>query len=599
MVLAHRRGSACFLKTPLASNVDPLKGAAKPGGFDALVTAAAAEEEDGNGQEGGDATGARKAAAALSALVLERGEAGPCTFLGVDGDFCALSSSVSLPSSSSAAGTKSSLAAKSDLVNSEQSHVHYPPASPEPNDYKLLKFYSVTGPTLRSLLNRSGKSDASLPFKVTSKEWAILQLDTPRAVLLLGRSGTGKTSCICYRLAHKWSQYWQSERTCFETPPDVLEWRQAHQQHLIEQQEQHNSLNLGAQIGQGKRLENGNLFAGEVSTNSSVDAPCHLRQIFLTRNPVLRGQVEDVTRSLCQAFSAKGDNPMENCHPHGQEASANEDDYGVVSGESEEGNINGLKEPSSGRRTEQPKGAFGIEQLQAVPNERFPLFLTGFELLCALDASLPGERFQESKLGGTSRNQGSHRSSSHSNVDSYLGVDEQERAALTELSDYFVGDDDVDGLDEGNDDDLTAEGATSSGGGAYSMSAAATSGRGTDGSLSVAREVTYQVFAKQLWPKMKIRDTTTTAAGSGNNKSSSPFEPALVWTEINSYIKGSVEFLKAHELADNLEEGASQRQARLKEAYLGLGRKRVSMAAAVRERVIIKGEQMNSSQKCI
>ena len=110
MVLAHRRGSACFLKTPLASNVDPLKGAAKPGGFDALVTAAAAEEEDGNGQEGGDATGARKAAAALSALVLERGEAGPCTFLGVDGDFCALSSSVSLPSSSSAAGTKSSLA---------------------------------------------------------------------------------------------------------------------------------------------------------------------------------------------------------------------------------------------------------------------------------------------------------------------------------------------------------------------------------------------------------------------------------------------------------------------------------------------------------
>ena len=85
VVLAHRRGSACFLKTPLASNVDPLKGAAKPGGFDALVTAAAAEEEEGNGQEGGDATGARKAAAALSALVLERGEAGPCTFLGVEG----------------------------------------------------------------------------------------------------------------------------------------------------------------------------------------------------------------------------------------------------------------------------------------------------------------------------------------------------------------------------------------------------------------------------------------------------------------------------------------------------------------------------------
>jgi hypothetical protein len=120
---------------------------------------------------------------------------------------------------------------------------------------------------------------------------------------------------------------------------------------------------------------------------------------------------------------------------------------------------------------------------------------------------------------------------------------------------------------------------------AEAISATATS-RNNSG-LSLAREVTYQVFAKQLWPKMKTRDTTTPAVGNSSNSNSSlSFEPALVWTEIKSYVKGSVEFLKAHEQADLLNEGVSQRQARFKEAYLGLGRKRVSMDAAVRERVI-------------
>jgi hypothetical protein len=58
-----------------------------------------------------------------------------------------------------------------------------------------------------------------------------------------------------------------------------------------------------------------------------------------------------------------------------------------------------------------------------------------------------------------------------------------------------------------------------------------------------------------------------------------------VWTEIKSYIKGSVEFLKAHMQADTEKESVLQRQAQIKKAYLGLGRKRVSMDAAVRDRV--------------
>ena len=562
------------MKTSLASNTDPLKDAATPDEDDVLDTAVEGDV-DGN-KSGDDTTDAREAAAAaLNAFVMRRGEAGPRSFLGVDGDFRAAASS-SIPFQSSLPP------ATGDLEKSTgQSHVHYPPASPEPNDYKLLKFYSVTGPTLRSLLNRSGKSDASLPFKVTSKEWAILQLDIPRAILLLGRSGTGKTSCICYRLAHKWSQYWESERNLFATPPDVLDWRQAHQQQIIS--------TLSNQPGGGIRAENKQRereAEGSESTItlSTVDASCHLRQIFLTKNPVLRGQVEDVTRSLCQAFSAKSNNPMEtSSQEHGAFAGENGDD-------SSGRNIGIGQKESTSAECKQLKGAHGIGQLQAVPDERFPLFLTGFELLCTLDASLPGERFQESKLGGKSQIHDG-RGSSHNDFNPYLGVDEQEHAALVDLDDYFSGANDTDDLDEGNDgddDDVNVEGDTSTRASENLMGAGATAAGSNHSSLSTAREITFQVFVKQLWPKMKPRNTSTPAASNGNsnsNNSQSTLEPALVWTEIKSYIKGSVEFLKAHMQADTEKESVLQRQAQIKKAYLGLGRKRVSMDAAVRDRV--------------
>jgi hypothetical protein len=73
-----------------------------------------------------------------------------------------------------------------------------------------------------------------------------------------------------------------------------------------------------------------------------------------------------------------------------------------------------------------------------------------------------------------------------------------------------------------------------------------------------------QVFASKMWGKMKAK-VANNAGGS--------FEPALVWTEIKSYIKGSVEALKAHEEADDRGESVPLRQKRLKEAYLALGRK--------------------------
>ncbi len=49
------------------------------------------------------------------------------------------------------------------------------------------------------------------PFRVTEKEHDIIHLKPkPLApILLLGRSGTGKTTCCLYRMWHNFLHYWQ------------------------------------------------------------------------------------------------------------------------------------------------------------------------------------------------------------------------------------------------------------------------------------------------------------------------------------------------------------------------------------------------------
>ena len=49
------------------------------------------------------------------------------------------------------------------------------------------------------------------PFRVTELEHAIIHLkpNPPSAILLLGRSGTGKSMCCLYRLWHAFMAYWE------------------------------------------------------------------------------------------------------------------------------------------------------------------------------------------------------------------------------------------------------------------------------------------------------------------------------------------------------------------------------------------------------
>jgi hypothetical protein len=85
----------------------------------------------------------------------------------------------------------------------------YPPANTDSNAYNMLKLYSLNGATVKALmrsrnqqisieLQSSGVSKQGLEFafKVTAEEHKLIYYRPvhPRSTLLIGRSGTGKTT---------------------------------------------------------------------------------------------------------------------------------------------------------------------------------------------------------------------------------------------------------------------------------------------------------------------------------------------------------------------------------------------------------------------
>jgi len=75
---------------------------------------------------------------------------------------------------------------------------YFPPASSNETEYHILKFYSFSSNLVHHILQNI-EIKVDFPFRVTDLEHAIINLQTPSPILLLGRSGTGKTTCCLYR----------------------------------------------------------------------------------------------------------------------------------------------------------------------------------------------------------------------------------------------------------------------------------------------------------------------------------------------------------------------------------------------------------------
>ena len=83
----------------------------------------------------------------------------------------------------------------------------FPPASAKENEYNVVTFYSISDGFIESILKNEGRRD--FPFKGWPKENEIINLKMDKSIILLGRSGTGKTTCCLYRLWNQFRSYWE------------------------------------------------------------------------------------------------------------------------------------------------------------------------------------------------------------------------------------------------------------------------------------------------------------------------------------------------------------------------------------------------------
>ena len=83
-----------------------------------------------------------------------------------------------------------------------------PPADPDPNQYKPLILHEVPH-DIEVLLSFSRKFD--LPIKLWPEEYKITHMNLTKPLVVLGRSGTGKTTCCLYRMVQEFLISTQSD----------------------------------------------------------------------------------------------------------------------------------------------------------------------------------------------------------------------------------------------------------------------------------------------------------------------------------------------------------------------------------------------------
>ncbi|KAK9819698.1 hypothetical protein WJX72_001361 [[Myrmecia] bisecta] len=115
-------------------------------------------------------------------------------------DFRALKSEEDALDEGRAGNTKGSELCAQDMAGDVELREHFPPASSSRDTYTLLKFYNLSANLVNSVLQGLDDAHVDFPFRVSPAEQRIINLQTPTSIILLGRSGTGKTTCAVYRM---------------------------------------------------------------------------------------------------------------------------------------------------------------------------------------------------------------------------------------------------------------------------------------------------------------------------------------------------------------------------------------------------------------
>ncbi|NXW58703.1 TRNK1 protein, partial [Eurystomus gularis] len=354
---------------------------------------------------------------------------------------------------------------------------YFPPASAAELEYNIIKFHSFSTNMALNIIN-DVHSSVEYPFRVGELEYAVIDLNPKpmEPIILIGRSGTGKTTCCLYRLWKKFYSYWEKstlangpllerqtwqQRQCSEVgkarleeeenqpkqdSDDSSEEQESEEQDQESEDEKVPAGTAGAEMNSCDDREEDQMCSAEASNGLE-----HLHQIFVTKNPVLCQEVQKNFIELSK--SSKVTSHFKPLEPN-------------------------------------------VHKLQDIKDENFPLFVTSKQLLLLLDASMPDPFFPRNQDGSLKK--------------SIVAWSPQEDLVAPHWKDED---------EEGN---IEAKHGHDEG-------AADVYSRESDPRTFV----TYDVFANEIWPKMI--------------KGKSLYNPALVWKEIKSFLKGSFEALSCFE----------------------------------------------------
>ncbi|KAL2307735.1 hypothetical protein Nmel_000711 [Mimus melanotis] len=322
---------------------------------------------------------------------------------------------------------------------------YFSPASAE-LEYNIMKFHSFSTNMALNIIN-DVQSSVDYPFRVGELEYAVIDLNPKpmEPIILIGRSGTGKTTCCLYRLWKKFYSYWEKstladgpllerqtwqQRQCSDTEKassrkeeSELKWEsEDSSEEQVSDEQNQDSMDEKIPVG---TVGAGMNSCGDHEDNQTCSAEAsnrleHLHQIFATKNHVLCQEVQKNFIELSK--SSKVTSHFKPLDPN-------------------------------------------IHRLQDIKDENFPLFVTSKQLLLLLDASMPDPFFPRNEDGSLKR--------------VIVGWSPQEDLVVPNWQD----EDEEGNLEAEHGDDGGAADACSKGSDPWTF-------------------VTYNVFANEIWPKM-------------------------------------------------------------------------------------------------
>ncbi|XP_052783611.1 TPR and ankyrin repeat-containing protein 1-like [Mya arenaria] len=315
----------------------------------------------------------------------------------------------------------------------------FPPASSNDTEYHILKFYSFSSILVSHVLQNI-ETKVDFPFRVTDLEHAIINLESRAPILLLGRSGTGKTTCCMYRLWSQFHKYWMKAREA-DAPllPRCVEFVHQEMVEILsedEEEEPEEDSNTGRYESEGATARTSTPDPGVEPEDQMAEGDMsydHLHQVFITKNAVLCNEVQKNFNELSHA-----DDLMVEHVQHEDEALP--------------------------------------PRLQDVEDYGFPMFVTSRQLLLMLDASIGQPYFFDRKEDGSLKVD----IAGWTDLDgplSFLPLLHEDSDAEDEAEEYIEEEEEVEEIQSG--------------------------ASGKKLKVDPRREITYTVFVEEIWPRIK------------------------------------------------------------------------------------------------